>query len=187
MKATKMMSVTTCSVTLIFICSYYKNITMNPITWSNVYWFHILIIVILSVAAFGLALAAILTVPSVNLKIRRVSNSGVVTISSLDCNALFYITVSSYNNIDFRFPAASEVGGCSFYFILDGTPSDENTLISLTTATGNFTGLSWFDGEVMNINTNTIHLEPSLFTQLGLISDENNFRITGLSVGVSAA
>jgi len=158
------------------------------VDWNYVYWFNICMIVLLSVAAFGMALAAILTQPLVNQTVETLSISGPITITSNSCDTYFQLEMA-FDDMHIALPAPSKVTGCNFTFaFVSQNPSTVTPEITFTSESGQFLGTSWTDTTMKTsqiVKNASVLMLGQEFNQMSVISDGTNFRLTYPAIGVS--
>lgn len=157
----------------------------NNINWQYVYWFNLILLIICSVSALGLAIAAILTQPSKNMAVSTINSSGAIQVTSNDCNTLFRLEIL-YDDMKVILPEPKNITGCSFFFVYDRKDNNlNNAEIAFTAGAGEFIGMSLVDNVWTNIQSKTVSLGGVSANQFAVISDGMNYRVTGPAVGLS--
>jgi len=157
----------------------------DGINWHYVSWFNIILLIICSVSALGLAIAAIVTQPSNNMIVSTINSSGSVKVTSNDCNTLFNIEIL-YEDMKVTLPEPNKVSGCSFFFVFERKDNSlSNAEIAFSTAMGEFLGLSYTNSTWTNIQSKSVSLAGLPTSQFEVISDGTNYRVTGPAIGLS--
>jgi len=157
----------------------------SSINWDYVYWFNIVLLIICSVSALGLAIAAILTQPTKNMTIETINSSGAISVTSNDCNTLFNVEIL-YDDMKVVLPEPNKIGGCGFFFVFQRKDNSlSNAEIAFNTASGEFIGLSYLNSVWTNIQSKSVSLSGEPSNQFGVISDGTNYRVTGPAIGLS--
>ena len=163
--------------------SRFKQFQVN---WSNIYWFNIILITVMSVAALGLSLALIINQHGQNWEMKTLEISGPVEIITNDCDTYFQLQMQ-FNDMHIQLPSPKLVTGCSFAFAYESAPSDQAEII-ISTPNGKFQGVAWTNSTLTAshiINEANVTMNGASMNQMYIISDGTNYKLTSPAIGVS--
>ncbi len=145
--------------------------------------FNICLIVILSVSAFGMALASLLTEKSSLYEVSTQTISGPLDIDPTFCNSYIALKPDT-DTMHLTLPNPLVVSGCEFVFQV---VQDAST-VTFETPAGTFEGISWNDLSLTTVNqisSNKVSMVGLTNHQMTLISDGTAYRFSHPAIGVA--